>query len=80
MPDKAPDRKCPAKDAEPEAPKAPTEPPPGTLGTPPRDDETNTGARRPLRPMKRDGQRWRTNMKRSPKDASLDREFRRRAG
>ena len=36
--------------------------------------------RRPLRPMKRDGQRWRVNVKPSPKLSGLDREFRRRAG
>jgi hypothetical protein len=30
--------------------------------------------------MKRDGQRWRTNVKRSAKVIALDREFRRRAG
>jgi hypothetical protein len=30
--------------------------------------------------MKRDGRRWRANVKASPKARHLDREFRRRAG
>jgi len=30
--------------------------------------------------MKRDGRRWRANLKPSPKLSRLDREFRRRAG
>jgi len=37
-------------------------------------------SRRPLRPVKRDGRRWRANVKPSPKLSGLDREFRRRAG
>ena len=41
---------------------------------------TGREARRPLRPMKRDGRRWRANVKPSPKLSGLDREFRRRAG
>jgi hypothetical protein len=36
--------------------------------------------RPPLRPMKRNGRRWRANVKSSPKTTRLDRDFRRRAG
>src|SRR5581483_3435324 len=56
-----------------ERPKPPSEPSPGTLGTPSPDEDRKSaapadrGARRPLRPMKREGQRWRTNTKQSAK-------------
>jgi len=63
----------------PEPPRPPATPPPGTLGTPP-DDPLPSSERKPLRPMKRNGRRWRANVKSSPKTSGLDREFRRRAG
>jgi hypothetical protein len=64
----------------PEPPKRPATPPPGTLGRPPDDQPAPPSERPPLRPMKRNGRRWRANVKSSPKTSSLDRAFRRRAG
>jgi hypothetical protein len=63
----------------PEPPKPPATPPPGTLGTP-ADDSPPPSERPPLRPMKRNGRRWRANVKSSSKTSGLDRKFRRRAG
>jgi len=54
-------------------------PPPETKAADP-SVPTAQEPRRPLRPMKRDGRRWRANVKPSPKLSGLDREFRRRAG
>jgi hypothetical protein len=63
----------------PQRPAPPATLPPGTLGTPP--EETRPAPERPpLRPMKRNGRRWRANVKPSSKARDLDREFRRRAG
>jgi len=50
-------------------------PPPGA----PAGDQASS-ARKPLRPMKHNGRRWRANVKSSPKTSGLDRDFRRRAG
>jgi hypothetical protein len=63
----------------PERPAPPATPPPGTLGTP-AEESAPPSERPPLRPMKRNGRRWRANVKSSPKTTDLDRDFRRRAG